>query len=313
MSIDTISYPHAAPRPLSPPGDALRRVRARAPLVQNITNFVAMNPAANILLAIGASPAMIHAREEAGEFARIADALTINIGTLSPAWLQGMVVAAEAAVAHGTPWVLDPVAAGATALRRDASAQLLRLAPTLVRGNASEIIALQGQAALSQRLDQASGQGRGVDAADPVAAAEHAAVDLARHHRCVVAVTGEIDFVTDGRRAAHIANGHALMPQVTALGCALTAVCGAFVAVTDDPFEATVAALGYYGLAGERAARGAEGPGSFLLCFIDALAALSADAVDTDARIAPAALPTEPALPTTSSATMSTDKQPPSR
>jgi hydroxyethylthiazole kinase len=248
-----------------------------------------MNPAANILLAVGASPAMVHAREEAGEFAAIADALTINIGTLSPAWLEGMLVAAEAAVDHSKPWVLDPVAAGATTLRRQAASQLLELAPTLVRGNASEVLALGGAA------DNGSTAGRGVDAADPVAAAEYAAVSLAQRQGCVVAVTGEIDFITDGRRAAHVANGHALMPQVTALGCALTGVCGAFLAVTDDAFEATVAALAYYGLAGERAARGADGPGSFMLCFIDALAGLSADAVDKDARIAPATLPSAPA------------------
>jgi hydroxyethylthiazole kinase len=290
MSVEEPS-PRTPPltQPLSPPGDALRRLRSRAPLVQNITNFVAMNPAANILLAVGASPAMVHAREEAGEFAAITDALTINIGTLSPAWLEGMLVAAEAAVDHSKPWVLDPVAAGATTLRRQAASQLLELAPTLVRGNASEVLALGGAA------DNGSTAGRGVDAADPVAAAEYAAVSLAQRQGCVVAVTGEIDFITDGRRAAHVANGHALMPQVTALGCALTGVCGAFLAVTDDAFEATVAALAYYGLAGERAARGADGPGSFMLCFIDALAGLSADAVDKDARIAPATLPSAPA------------------
>jgi hydroxyethylthiazole kinase len=290
MSVEEPS-PRTPPltQPLSPPGGALRRLRSRAPLVQNITNFVAMNPAANILLAVGASPAMVHAREEAGEFAAITDALTINIGTLSPAWLEGMLVAAEAAVDHSKPWVLDPVAAGATTLRRQAASQLLELAPTLVRGNASEVLALGGAA------DNGSTAGRGVDAADPVAAAEYAAVSLAQRQGCVVAVTGEIDFITDGRRAAHVANGHALMPQVTALGCALTGVCGAFLAVTDDAFEATVAALAYYGLAGERAARGADGPGSFMLCFIDALAGLSADAVDKDARIAPATLPSAPA------------------
>ncbi|MCG6942726.1 MAG: hydroxyethylthiazole kinase [Thiohalocapsa sp.] len=276
-------------RPLEPPGAALRRVRARAPLVQNITNFVAMNPAANILLAVGASPAMVHAREEAGEFARIADALTINIGTLSPVWLDGMLVAAAAAADAGKPWVLDPVAVGATALRRDAARRLLELSPSLVRGNASEIIALAPATRVGTGADTSGG--KGVDATDPVAAAELAAVTLAERQGCVVAVTGEIDFVTDGRRAAHIANGHVMMPQVTALGCALTGVCGAFLGAGGDPFECTVAALAYYGLAGEHAARGADGPGSFALCFIDALSGLSADALDKDARIAPIAVP----------------------
>jgi hydroxyethylthiazole kinase len=267
----------------------LRRLRATAPLVQNITNFVAMNPVANILLAIGASPAMVHAKEEAGEFARAADALTINIGTLSPDWLDGMRVAAASARAAGKPWVLDPVAVGATGLRRDAARGLLALMPTLVRGNASEIIALA-------EIDNRSGEiaasiGKGVDATDAVAAAERAAVALAQAVGCVVAVTGEVDFITDGHAAAYVANGHVLMPQVTALGCALTGVCGAFLGAGCEPFQGTVAALAYYGLAGEYAARGADGPGSFALCFIDALSGLSADALDADARIAPALAP----------------------
>jgi hydroxyethylthiazole kinase len=278
------------PHPLDPPGAALRRLRSTAPLVQNITNYVAMNPMANILLAIGASPAMVHAREEAGEFARIADALTINIGTLSPDWLEGMRAAAASACAAGKPWVLDPVAVGATALRREAGAELLALGPTLVRGNASEIIALAALA--DPTLAGAdSGRGKGVDSADPVAAAESAALALARHAGCVVAVTGEVDFVTDGHSAAHIANGHVLMPQVTALGCALTGVCGAFLGAGCAPFAGTVAALAYYGLAGEHAARGADGPGSFALCFVDALAGMTADSLDHDARIAPASVP----------------------
>ena len=276
--------------PLESPGAALRRVRSRAPLVQSITNFVAMNTVANVLLAVGASPAMVHAREEAGEFARLADALTVNIGTLSPLWLDGMLVAAASAENAGKPWVLDPVAVGATTLRRDAARRLLELAPTLVRGNASEIIALAVGTGSDERGANAS-SGKGVDATDPVAAAELAAVALAQQQHCVVAVTGEIDFVTDGARAAHIANGHVMMPQVTALGCALTGVCGAFLGAGGDPFECTVAALAYYGLAGEHAARGADGPGSFALCFVDALCGLSADALDKDARIAPIAVP----------------------
>jgi hydroxyethylthiazole kinase len=285
------------PAPLDPPGAALRRLRSSTPLVQNITNYVAMSTMANILLAVGASPAMVHAEEESGEFARIADALTINIGTLSPVWLAGMRVAAAAAREAGKPWVLDPVAVGATALRRAAATELLALRPTLVRGNASEIIALAALADPTLAGTGGTGQGKGVDAADPVAAAELAAIGLARHAGCVVAVTGEVDYVTDGARAAHIANGHVLMPQVTALGCSLTGVCAAFLASSDDPFQATVAALAYYGVSGEHAARGADGPGSFALCFIDALASLTADQLDADARIAPAPLPRVAAEP----------------
>jgi hydroxyethylthiazole kinase len=257
------------------PGQHLEAMRAAAPLVHNITNYVAMNVMANVLLAAGASPAMVHAREEAADFARIAHALTVNIGTLSQPWVGAMAEAAGAAVAAGRPWVLDPVAAGATAFRREAAMELLTLRPTLVRGNASEIIALAGGGAA----------GKGVDAIDGVAAAEGAAVTLARTLGAVVAVTGPLDFVTDGARAARIANGHPLMPQVTALGCSLTGVCGAFLGAGCEPFEGTVAALAYFGLAGERAADGAAGPGSFAVRLLDSLAALDAAALDAGARI----------------------------
>lgn len=255
-------------------GQNLSAMRAQAPLVQNITNYVAMNVMANVLLASGASPAMVHAEEEAAEFAAFTHALTINIGTLSPPWVRAMIAAAQTATSAGTPWVLDPVAAGATTFRRETSAKLLTLKPTVIRGNASEIIALTGQAAT----------GKGADAADPVTAAENAARALAQDTGAVIAVTGPVDFVTDGTAAFRVANGHALMPQVTALGCALTGVVGAFV-VGQDPLEATVAALAYYGLAGERAAQTAQGPGSFAVGFLDALTTISPDDVTQGAQV----------------------------
>ena len=260
---------------MTSPGQALGHMRAVAPLVQNITNFVAMTPMANILLAAGASPAMVHAREEAAEFASVADALSINIGTLSRPWLESMVEAAAAANAAGKPWVLDPVAVGATAFRRAAGERLLALGPALIRGNASEVIALV------QRVDA----GKGVDAADSVSLAEGAAAELAQATGAVVAVTGPVDFVTDGRRAVRIANGHALMPRVTALGCALTGVAGAFLGAGCERFDGTVAALAYYGLAGQIAAADAAGPGSFAVRFLDALAGLEPDDLDAGARI----------------------------
>ncbi|WP_224825132.1 hydroxyethylthiazole kinase [Cognatishimia sp. MH4019] len=259
------------------PSQALNAMRSAAPLVQNITNYVAMNVMANVMLAAGASPAMAHARGEAAEFAGFASALSINIGTLDAEWIDCMVLAAKAASAKGTPWVLDPVAVGATGLRQEAGAQLLALNPTIIRGNASEIMALAGLAA----------QGRGADAADPVSAAEEAARDLATRSGAVVAVTGEVDFVTDGTQAQRIANGHAMMPLVTALGCSLTGIVAAFTAAA-PAYDATVAALAYYGAAGEVAAQTAQGPGSFQVAFLDALHAITGDQLDAMARITPA-------------------------
>ncbi|AJY47399.1 hydroxyethylthiazole kinase [Martelella endophytica] len=244
----------------------LEKMRAETPLVQCITNYVAMNIAANVLLAAGASPAMIHAEEEAGEFAGIVSALTINIGTLSPPWIAGMKAAAAGAKAAGTPWVLDPVAHFATSYRARAAQEILDLGPTILRGNASEILAFSG----------ATSGGKGVDAGDTVEAAEETARALARERKMVVAVTGETDFVTDGEREARIGGGSALMPQVTALGCALTCLVGAFAgAWRDDAFEATVTALALYGVAGKRAHQLAQGPGSFQVAFLDTLAAIN--------------------------------------
>ena len=261
------------------PGTLLTAMRTNPPLVQCITNFVAMNIAANVMLAAGASPAMVHAEEEAGEFAAISGAVTINIGTLSTDWLAGMTAAARSAAKAGKPWVLDPVAHYATSFRREAVAALLELRPTIIRGNASEIIALAGGIS----------RGQGVDSRDPVELAEESAALLARKYRTVVAVTGATDFVTDGERAVRLEGGSPLMPQVTALGCALTCLVGAFAATRpEDPFSATVAALAAFGVAGERAGREAVGPGSFSWRFLDALAALDEQAIDREARIIPA-------------------------
>jgi hydroxyethylthiazole kinase len=258
------------------PGALLTQMRETAPLVQCITNYVAMHIAANVLLAAGASPAMVHDEEEAGEFAGLAAALTVNIGTISPDWLAGMTAAAGTMSRLGKPWVLDPVAHFATDLRRRSVAELLALRPSIIRGNASEIIALAG----------GHGSGRGVDSGDAVRDAEEGARRLAAERGAVVAVTGPVDFVTDGDRAVRIYGGSALMPKVTALGCSLTALVGAFAAIAPgDPFDATVAALAVFAVAGEAAEPLAGGPGSFAMQFLDALAALDGAALDAKSRI----------------------------
>ncbi|QFU00236.1 Hydroxyethylthiazole kinase [Halomonas sp. THAF5a] len=257
------------------PAAHLDRVRETRPLVHNITNHVAMNSMANVLLALGASPAMVHAREEAAEFTALAGALTINIGTLSPHWVDAMEAAALAAGETGRPWVLDPVAVGATRYRRETGERLLALSPDVIRGNASEIIALAGGA----------GGGRGVDSTDPAEAALAAARRLAERTGGVVAVTGEVDLVTDGRRLARVRGGHPLMPRVTTLGCALTGVVAAFLAGADDHFAATTAALAGYAVAGELAGETARGPGSFAVAFLDALYHLDHEALAERARL----------------------------
>ena len=251
----------------------LEKVAAKRPLVQNITNFVAMDVSANVLLAMGASPAMVSAIEEAEEFCGRADALVVNIGTLSQANLDSMLVAARAAQVAGKPWVLDPVGAGATAFRDKAVAVLLAQKPSIIRGNASEIMAVARIAGL---CDTAA-RPKGVDSANTVAEAETLAVALARAQNCVVAATGAVDFITDGTRRAHVGNGCEMMALVTALGCALSALTAAFAAATPDAFAATCAALIAYGIAGEMAEENSDGPGSFRLMFLDKLYRLDAE------------------------------------
>jgi hydroxyethylthiazole kinase len=245
--------------------DALDAVRARRPLVHNITNYVVMSFSANALLSLGASPVMAHAVEEVEELAAAASALVLNIGTLSAPWIEAMFLAGRAAGARGVPIVLDPVGAGATRLRTDTALRLLdEVRPAVVRGNASEVIALAG----------AAGATRGVDATRTVEEALASAIATARARRCVVAVTGEVDVVTDGHRIARVANGHPLMGRVTGAGCVATAIVAAFCAVVDDPFVATTVALGAYGVAGELAGRDKPGPGTFPARLVDGLAAL---------------------------------------
>ena len=256
-------------------GTCLETMRAAAPLVHCVTNFVAMTPAANALLAVGASPAMVHAPEEAGAFAAVAGAVTINIGTIDARWRDGMLAAAAGARHAGRPWVLDPVAVFVSPFRRAAAAALLAERPMVIRGNASEILALAGEEA----------GGRGPDAGDTVEAAEDAAARLARETGAIAAVTGARDFVTDGAQVARLDGGDALMTRVTAVGCSLTAVLGAYLASTDDPFAATLAGLAHFKLAGTHAAAVAAGPGSFHPAFLDALAAIDGAALSAGARV----------------------------
>jgi hydroxyethylthiazole kinase len=249
-------------------------VRAKAPLVQNITNFVAMTFSANVLLAAGASPAMVHAEEEAEDFSAIASALVVNIGTLSPPWIGAMKRAAALYRARGKPWVLDPVGAGATRLRRETSQSLLDLKPAIVRANAGEILALAGTL----------GGAKGVDSLAGSRSAVAAAQSLSRQTGAVIAVTGEVDYVTDGARLAAIHGGHAMMARSTATGCALSALTGAFAAVA-KPFEAAVAALSVYAAAGAIAASHIRGPGHLPASLIDALDVLDEPQLAAHSRV----------------------------
>ncbi len=245
----------------------LAQLRATTPLVHCITNIVAAQFTANVLLAIGAAPAMVMAEEEAGPFAGIAGAVLINVGTIVPAEEHAMLAAARTAATQGTPWVLDPVAVGALTLRTRVAAELVALGPTIIRGNASEVLALAGLGA----------GGRGVDSMDTSDAAIDAARSLARRTGGVVAVSGVVDYVTDGDQTVAVPGGHVLMTRVTGVGCALGAVLGAFAAVAPSPLRAAISASAVYAAAGAAAGRAAFHPGSFAVAFLDQLSAIGRD------------------------------------
>ena len=244
----------------------LMAVREKQPLVHNITNFVVMNNSANALLALGASPAMIHSCDEVEDFVALSQALVVNIGTLFSEQIAACKLAVIRAGTVGVPWILDPVGAGATPYRRVAAGALAKLNPSVIRGNGSEILTLAEQAR--------SGQGRGVDSLHGSESALDGARTLARETGAVVAITGAVDYVTDSERITAIENGHPLMTRVTGLGCSATAVVGAFLAVERDAFAATVAGLAVFGVAGEIAAERAAGPGSLQVALLDTLYAL---------------------------------------
>ena len=272
------------------------RLRAAAPLIQNITNTVVQQFSANVLLAVGASPAMLDHEADAAQFARLADAILINFGTATNQQLLAADAAIRVANQQHKPWVLDPVSMGVIDFRSERIRQAAESHPTVIRANASEVAALAGQ-----------GQGgRGVDATDEVDAVLVAAMALAQTTGAVVAVSGARDAIVEVSgstvRLARVGGGHAFMPRVVGTGCSLGSLTAAYLAAAQapsrgraphspdtatspatpsarpaGPFEAAIAAHAHFKLAGEAAGKAATGPGSFAVAFIDALDALTSE------------------------------------
>ena len=246
---------------------ALALVREQKPLVVNITNYVVMNNTANALLAIGASPIMAHSRQEMAEMMHIAGSLVINIGTLDSKWIKRMLFAVEQANANNKPIVLDPVGCGASVLRTQTARTLAANANNLIiRGNASEIIALAGEAS----------QTKGVDALDSSDTALAAAQALVAQYHANVVISGEVDYVVTASQTISLSNGHHMMPYVTGMGCSLTALTGAFAAIGET---SGLAATAIYAIAGEIAAEKSTGPASLQLNIIDVLYHISAEQI----------------------------------
>ncbi|HEY6024591.1 MAG TPA: hydroxyethylthiazole kinase [Pseudolabrys sp.] len=241
--------------------DVLARLRARSPRVHCITNAVAQNFTANVLLAAGCVPSMTLSAEEIGPFVAGAQALLVNLGTFDAERRQATEIAVQTAAAHKLPWVLDPVFVDRAPPRAAFARELIGRRPSVVRLNHAEFSALAGNAP-----------------------SRETAMAYAHANRIVAGLSGETDLVTDGERVVAVANGHPLMAKVTAMGCAGSALVAACLAVEPDSFRAAVAALVIIGVAGELAAEKSGGPGTFAAAIIDALNNLDGSALIARAR-----------------------------
>lgn len=251
--------------------DTLAKMRKESPLVHNITNHVVMNNTANALLSIGASPVMAHEPAEMEDMVSIASALVINMGTLSKRWVEAMIIAGKKATKRGIPVVFDPVGVGATAYRREVAQQIIdKCKPTIITGNASEIMA----------LSNANVESKGVDSSVSSNVALDSAKLLAKSTNAVIVVTGEIDYITDGNKVVTISNGSDMMPRVTGLGCSATTITAAFASVENDLVLACVSAMAVMGIAGEMASELAKGPGSLQMHFLDQLYNLTGEDIE---------------------------------
>ncbi|MEX2514038.1 MAG: hydroxyethylthiazole kinase [Cyclobacteriaceae bacterium] len=253
----------------------LKLLRTQKPLVQNITNHVVMNNTANALLAVGASPIMSHAHNEVEDMVKIISSLVINIGTLDEYWVDSMLLASKKANEAAKPWLLDPVGAGATSYRNEVLTRLLSFYPSVIRGNASEILALSKENIVS----------KGVDSTHQSEQALNAAMALSLQNRCIVCVSGETDFVVSGNTYTSILNGHPMMASVTGMGCTASALIGAVLAVEKDPFKATVSGMAIMGIAGEMAGEKSNGPGTFQVNFYDSLYQLEPGIIEKRVKI----------------------------
>ncbi|PLS07152.1 hydroxyethylthiazole kinase [Neobacillus cucumis] len=258
--------------------ETLQKVREVSPLVHNITNVVVTNFTANGLLALGASPVMAYASEEVADMARIASALVLNIGTLNAQNVYSMVIAGKAANEQGVPVIFDPVGAGATPYRTDTAHKIMsEVKVSVVRGNAAEIANVIGEKWEIKGVDAGAGNGNTVELA----------IKAARETGSVIAITGKEDIVSDGETTYVVSGGHPILTKVTGTGCLLTSVIGAFAGVEKDVLRAAVAALAYYGVAAEKAAKktAEAGPGSFQIEFLNQLALVTEEDITANVSI----------------------------
>ncbi len=240
----------------------LSLVREKSPLIHNITNYVVMNNTANALLSIGASPVMAHSVDEVAEMTGIASALVLNIGTLDAEWVKAMLIAGKTAQEKKIPVIFDPVGAGATSYRTKVCQQILEeCKPSIIRGNASEIMALVNSNVRTKGVDSTNSSDLALDSAKVLAAETGA----------VVVISGQTDYITDGKTTETVSNGNTLMARVTGMGCTATAIVAAFAAINRDMLQAATHGMAVMGISGEMAAAQSQGNGSMQVHFLDEL------------------------------------------
>ncbi len=256
---------------------AVEEVRATNPMAGSVTNTVTIDFVANAQLAVGGSAAMVYLPDEGECLVAAGGAVYLNMGTQFPIYTETIPRTAAAAFNAGKPWVIDPVGIGIGQQRTDLLLEVKQYKPTIIRGNASEIIALAGLWDLAGTAEDLS-RARGVDSTDEVAAARDAAVALARYTGGAVAVSGQTDLVTNGEVVAYSHGGSSLMSKVTGFGCSQGGVLAVYACVA-DPFTAALAGVAHYNIAGRRAEELASAPASFKVAFIDELYKVSPEEI----------------------------------
>lgn len=248
----------------------LDAVRQKSPLIHNITNYVVMNNTANALLAVGASPVMIHSIDEVAEMAAMASALVLNIGTVEKSWLESMIEAGKVARSKNKPVVFDPVGAGATSYRIHVSSRIIEeCKPSIIRGNASEIMALCNANIKTKGVDSTTSSDQALDSAK----------ELAKQSGAVVVISGQTDYITDGETVEMVNNGSPMMEKVTGLGCTATAIVAAFAAINSNMLTAATHAMAVMGICGEIAVQKSRGSGSLQVNFLDELYLLNEETI----------------------------------
>ena len=249
----------------------LEKVRTEKPVVHHLTNWVTIYDCANIVKVFGASPVMAHAKEESGDMAKIASALVLNIGTLTPEFVESMKIAAKSANEIRIPVVLDVCGAGATKLRDDKCFDLLNeVKINIIKGNASEIARIAGEDV----------QTKGVDATEIGKDLIKLAKNLAKERNCTVVITGKEDIICDSEKCYIVKNGTEIMSHIVGTGCMSTSVIGTFAAVESDLAKAAAAGLICFEIAAELAEKQSKGAGSFKEKLFDAVYNLNKEEIE---------------------------------